>query len=85
MHDRIARIAARMSTGSDEEDRSQLFDMPRCVSFLFVKGMQEMVLNGRTREMTALLAKPYGEEYAARIAEGFLVWARENGWRIEGG
>ena len=85
MHDRIARIAERMSTGSDEEDRSQLFDMPRCVSFLFVKGMQEMVLDGRMREMTALLAKPYGEEYAARIAEGFLVWARENGWRIEGG
>ena len=39
-----------------------------------------MVLDGRTREMTALLAKPYGEEYAARIAEGFLVLARENGW-----
>ena len=80
MHDRIARIAERMSTGSDEEDRSELFDTTRSVSFLHSMAMLEMVRDGRTRQLTALIAKPFGEEYAARIVEGFLELAREKGW-----
>ena len=79
MHDRIARIAARMSAGSDEVGRSQLFRMARSVSFLHIKAMQEMVRDGRTRQMTALMAKPFGEESAARIVEVYLQWARKNG------
>ena len=80
MHDRIARIAERMSTGSDEEDRSELYHTTRAVSFLHTMAMLEMVRDGRTRQMTALMAKPYGEKYAAGITEKLLEWARENGW-----
>ena len=57
MHDRIARIAERMSTGSDEEDRSELFHVTRSVCFLHTMAMLEMVRDGRTRQMTALLTR----------------------------
>ena len=79
MHDRIARIAERMSTGSDEEDRSELFHMTRSVSFLHTMAMQEMIRDGRTRQLTALIAKPFGEEFAARNVEWYLRWLRKNG------
>ena len=79
MHDRIARIAERMSTGSDEVGRSQLIRMARSVSFLHLKAMQEMIRDGRTRQLTALLAKPFGEEFAARNVEWHLRWLRKKG------
>ena len=41
--------------------------------------MLDMVRDGRTRQMIALLAEQYGEEDAARIAERFVAWARSEG------
>ena len=80
MHDRIARIAERMSTGSDEEDRSELKLMNQSVFYLQTMAMVEMVRDGRTRQMTALLAEAFGEKDAADLVQAFLRWARENGW-----
>ena len=79
MHDRIARIAERMSTGSDEKDRWELKEMGNAVFLLQMMAMLEMVRDGRTRQMTALLAEAFGEEYAARCVEDFLPWARGEG------
>ena len=79
MHDRIARIAERMSTGSDEEDRSLLKLMNQSVFYLQTMAMLEMVRDGRTRQMTALLAEAFGEKDTANLVQAFLRWARENG------
>ena len=80
MHDRIARIAERMSTGSDEEDRLQLKRMNQSVFYLQTMAMAEMVRDGRTRQMTALLAEAFGEKDTANLVQAFLPWARENGF-----
>ena len=77
--DRIERIYARMSTGSAEEDRSILARLGGSVSRLAGAAMLDMVRDGRTRQMIALLAEQYGEEEAARIAERFVAWARSEG------
>ena len=70
----------RMSTGSDEEDRSELKLMNQSVFYLQTMAMVEMVRDGRTRQMTALLAEAFGEKDAADLVQAFLRWARENGW-----
>ena len=77
IHDRIERIYARMSTGSAEEDRSVLARLDSAVSLLARAAMLDLVRDGRTRQMIALLAEQYGEEKAVRIAERFVAWARE--------
>ena len=77
IHERIERIYARMSTGSAEEDRSVLAQLGGSVSLLARAAMLDMIRDGRTRQMIALLAEQYGEEEAARIAERFVAWARE--------
>ena len=79
IHDRIERIYARMSTGSAEEDRSVLARLGRSVSRLAGAAMLDMIRDGRTRQMIALLAEQYGEEEAARIAERFVAWANSEG------
>ena len=79
IHDRIERIYARMSTGSAEEDRSVLARLGRSVSRLAGAAMLDMVRDGRTRQMIALLAEQYGEEKAAGIAERFVAWANSEG------
>ena len=77
MHDRITHVFGRMSTGSAEEDGSVLARLGRSVSLLATAAMLDLVRDGRTRQMIALLAEQYGEEDAARIAERFVAWARE--------
>ena len=79
IHDRIERIYARMSTGSAEEDRSILAQLDTSVSLLAREAMLDLVRDGRTRQMIALLAVHLGEEDAARIAERFVAWARKQG------
>ena len=79
IHDRIEHIYARMSTGSAEEDRSVLARLGRLVSRLAGAAMLDMVRDGRTRQVIALLAVHFGEEDAIRTAERFVAWARERG------
>ena len=79
IHDRIERIYARMSTGSAEEDRSVLARLGRSVSRPAGAAMLDMVRDGRTRQMIALLAEQYGEEEAAGIAERLVAWANSEG------
>ena len=79
IHDRIERIYARMSTGSAEEDGSVLARLGGSVSRLAGAAMLDMVRDGRTRQMIALLAEQYGEEEAAGIAERFVAWANSEG------
>ena len=79
MHDRIAHVFGRMSTGSAEEDRSVLARLDSSVSLLARAAMLDMIRDGRIRQMIALLAEQYGEEDAARIAERFVAWARKQG------
>ena len=79
IHDRIERIYARMSTGSVEEDRSVLARLGGSVSRLAGAAMLDMIRDGRTRQMIALLAEQYGEEEAAGIAERFVAWANSEG------
>ena len=79
MHDRIARMFETMSTGSAEEDRSVLAQLGRLVSQLAGAAMLDLVREGRTREMIALLTVHHGEEEAVRIAERLVAWARSEG------
>ena len=79
IHDRIERIYARMSTGSAEEDRSVLARLGGSVSRLAGAAMLDMIRDGRTRQVIALLAVQYGEEEAAGIAERFVAWANSEG------
>ena len=79
IHERIERIYARMSTGSAEEDRSIMARLDTSVSLLARAAMLDLVRDGRTRQMIALLAVHLGEEDAARIAERFVAWARKQG------
>ena len=79
MHDRIAHMFGRMSTGSAEEDGSILAQLDTSVSLLARAAMLDLVRDGRTRQMIALLAVHLGEEDAARIAERFVAWARKQG------
>ena len=79
IHERIERIYARMSTGSAEEDRSIMAQLGDAVSLVTRAAMLDLVREGRTRQMIALLAEQYGEEDAARIAERFVAWARKQG------
>ena len=79
MHDRIAHVFGRMSTGSAEEDRSVLARLGGSVSRLAGAAMLDLVRDGRTRQMIALLAVQYGEEEAAGIAERFVAWANSEG------
>lgn len=78
MHERIERICARVSTGSAEEDRSVLAKMGGSVSRMAGAAMLELIREGRTREMIALLAVHFGEEDAVRTVERFVEWARSN-------
>lgn len=75
MHDRIAWVVARMSTGSPGEDASLLAQMNDRVALVARSAMLELVQDGRTREMVAVLAEVFGEEEGIRIAERFLEWA----------
>ena len=77
IHDRIAQIIGRMSTGSSEEDRSILAQLRDSVWLVTKAAMFDLVREGRTREMIALLAMHHGEEEAARTAERFVAWARK--------
>ena len=79
MHDRIAHVFGRMSTGSAEEDRSVLARLNSSVLLLARAAMLDLVRGGRTRQMIALLAEQYGEEKAVRVAERFVAWARKKG------
>ena len=79
MHDRIAHVFGRMSTGSTEEDRSILARLDSSVLLLARAAMLDLVRGGRTRQMIALLAEQYGEEKAVRVAERFVAWARKKG------
>ena len=80
MHDRIAHVFGRMSTGSAEEDRLVLARAGR-LGFPGLAGaaMLDLIRDGRTRQMIALLAVHFGEEDAVRTAERFVAWARERG------
>ena len=77
MHERIARIIGRMSTGSSEEDRSILAQLRDSVWLVTTAAKFDLVREGRTRQMIALLAEILGEEEAARNAERFVAWARK--------
>ena len=79
MHDRIAHVFGRMSTGSAEEDRLVLARLGGSVSRLAGAAMLDLIRDGRTRQMIALLAVHFGEEDAVRTAERFVAWARERG------
>ena len=78
MRDRIERICARMSTGSAEENKTVLAQMRGSVSRLGGAAMLELIREGRSREMIALLAVHFGEEDAVRTVERFVAWARSN-------
>ena len=60
------RMFGRMSTGSAEEDGSVLAQLGGSVSRLAGAAMLDMIRDGRTRQMIALLAEQYGEEEAVR-------------------
>ena len=77
MHERIERIHATMSTGSSEEDRSILARLRDSVWLVTTAAQLDLVREGRTRQLTALLAEILGEEEAARNAERFVAWARK--------
>ncbi|MDE0390685.1 MAG: hypothetical protein OXI57_01285 [Rhodospirillales bacterium] len=77
MHERIAQIIGRMSTGSSEEDRSILAKLRDSVWLVTTAAKFDLVREGRTRQMIALLAEILGEEEAARTAEQFVTWARK--------
>ena len=79
MHERIAHVFGRMSTGSAEEDRSVLARLGGSVSRLAGAAMLDLIRDGRTRQVIALLAVHFGEEEAVRTAERFVAWARERG------
>ena len=76
IHERIARIIGRMSTGSSEEDPSILARLRNSVGLVTSAAMFDLVREGRTRQLIALLAEVLGEEEAARTAERFVAWAR---------
>ena len=76
MHDRIAYVFERMSTGAAGKDNSLLARMKDRVALVARSAMLDLVLDGRTRQMIALLAEIYGEEEAVRTAERFVAWAR---------
>ena len=77
MHERIAQMFGRMSTGSSEEDRSILARLRNSVGLVASAAMLDLVREGRTRQLIALLAEILGEEEAARTAERFVAWARK--------
>ena len=78
MHDRIAHMFGRMSTGSAEEDRSILAQLGDSISLLARAAMLDLVRDGRTRQMITLLAELLGEEEeSVRFAERFVARARE--------
>jgi len=77
MHERIERIHATMSTGSSEEDPSILARLRDSVWLVTTAAKFDLVREGRTRQLIALLAEILGEEKAARTAEQFVAWARK--------
>ena len=77
MHEWIEHINARMSTGSSEEDPSILARLRNSVGLVASAAMLDLVREGRTRQLIALLAEILGEEEAARTAERFVAWARK--------
>ena len=79
MRDRIAEIHGRVSTGSPGEDRTVLAEMNRMVLVLYAKALLDMVRDGRTGQLTAIVARVMGEEAAVRQVETFLGWARGEG------
>lgn len=76
MHDRIAHVFKRMSTGSAEKDRSVLAQMNERVALVARSAMVDLVRDGRTRDMVALLAEVFGEAEGTRIAGQVVAWAR---------
>ena len=74
----VVEGAERVSTGSAEGDGSELLRLRQMVSFLVRAVMTDMVREGRTRRMTALLADLFGEEEAVRIAERFVARVRKD-------
>ena len=78
MHDRIAYVFERMSTGSAEKDRPVLAQMNDRLTLMTRSAIADLVCAGRTRQLIALLAEIYGEEEAIRTAERYVAWARKN-------
>ena len=76
MHDRIASVFERMSTGSGGKEASLLAQMNERVALVARSAMLDLVRDGRTRDMAALLVEVFGEEEGTRIAEQVVAWAR---------
>ncbi len=79
MRDRIVSIADRMSAGASNDDETELLRLRRMVAFLLKTVLLDTIRDGRTREMTAMLAEVFGEEEAVEIAEVFVKRARSEG------
>ena len=77
MHDRIAHVFERMSTGAVEKDASLLAQMNDRVAVVARSAMLDLVRDGRTRQMVALLVEVFGEEDGTRIAGQLVAWARK--------
>ena len=76
---RIAAIHDRISTSSVENDSAVLSQMAYMVYVLSTKAMLDMVRNGRTGQLTAIMAAVVGEEKAVSQVEAILAVAREKG------
>ena len=76
MRDRIACIFGRMSAGASNDDATELSVLHRMVALLLKTVVVDMIRDGRTRQMTVMLAGLLGEEKAVEIAEVFVKRAR---------
>lgn len=79
MQERIAAIHDRVSTGSAAGDRTVMAEMNEMVTFLYMRAFLDMTREGRTGQLTAIMAEVVGEEAAVRLVEGFLAQARAKG------
>ena len=73
IRDRIALIAKRMA---EPEDLTDLGKLRKRVNFILAATMNDMVQNGRARELTLILMDLFGPEEGERIAGKFLARRR---------
>ena len=79
MRERIERIHERVSTGPAAGDRTVMAEMNEMVTFLYMRAFLNMTREGRTGQLTAILAAVVGEEKAVSLVEAFLAQARARG------
>ena len=76
IRDQVAAIAERMANA---EDLTDLGKLRKRVGFILRATMLDMARNGRTRELTLILADLFGPEEGERIAEKFVARSLRDG------